>query len=87
MFTELFSNVWLTFLTVTGGLAEGIKTSFESLIYQTGFEESSSGGLDILLYKSQISPLASFLFAVGGFGLAIGIVYGIFRLIRGVASR
>lgn len=87
MFTDLFSNVWGTFLTVTGGLAEGIKTSFESLIYRVDFEESASGGLDFLLFKGEMSPLVTFLFAVGGFGLAIGIIYAIFRLIRGVVSR
>lgn len=89
MFSTLFGNVWQTFATVTSGLANGIKEAFAGLIYKvTGSAGAPDvGGFDILIDKSTISPLASFLFAIGGFGLAIGIIYGIFRLIRGVAHR
>ena len=89
MFTELFRNVWTTFVTVTGGLADGIKESFRSLIYKVNIETAGdeSGHLDFIVVESSVSPLATFLFAVGGLGLAIGLIYAIFRLIRGVAGR
>ena len=86
MFTDLITNVFDTFVTVTGGLADGIKNAFKGLIYKAEYSVNPDGALEIVS-SNELSPLVTFLFAIGGFALAVGIIYGIFRLIRGVASR
>lgn len=88
MFSELLVNVWSTFVDVIGGLADGLKEAFRALIYVPEEIAGDAGNwLQRITYTTEISPFVRFLFTIGGFGLAIGIIYGIFRLIRGVAHR
>lgn len=65
--TELFSS----FTTVIGGLADGIKNAFENLIY-----------VDPAAAEPAFSPVVLFVFTMAGIGLATGILYKIFSLIR-----
>lgn len=64
---ELFSS----FNTVIVALAGGLKTAFVNLIYL-------NPNADNLV----ISPIARFVFVMAGVGLATGILYKIFGLIR-----
>ena len=67
LITELFSS----FSTVIGGLADGIKGAFTNLLY-----------VDPNATDPQFSPIVLFIFTMAGLGLASGILYKIFGLIR-----
>ena len=67
MFSDLISEIFSSFTTVIGGLATGIKSAFNELIFDL---PDGSG------------PLIYFIFAIAGVGLATGILYKIFGLIR-----
>lgn len=80
MFVELFETVFSTFAAVVGSLADGVKEAFNCLVYQV---DVSGAGVEFV--NGTLSNLARFLFSIGGFGLAVGVLYGIFGLIRGKA--
>lgn len=67
LITEIFSS----FSTVIKGLADGLKTAFGELIY-----------VDPAATDPTFSPLVLFLFTMLGLGLATGILYKIFSLIK-----
>ena len=67
---ELISTIFESFTTVITGLSTGLQSAFTSLIYANG--ESGT-----------FSPLVLFLFTMAGVGLAAGILYKIFGLIKG----
>ena len=67
--SELISEIFSSFSTVITGLADGLKSAFTSLIYTNG----TSG---------EFSPLVLFVFTMAGLGLATGILYKIFGMVR-----
>ena len=67
---ELISTIFSSFTTVITSLAGGLQSAFTQLIYANG--ESGT-----------FSPLVLFLFTMAGVGLAAGILYKIFGLIKG----
>ena len=67
---ELISTIFSSFSTVITSLAGGLQSAFTQLIYANG--ESGT-----------FSPLVLFLFTMAGVGLAAGILYKIFGLIKG----
>lgn len=69
---SLVESIFETFSTVIEGLADGLKTAFTSLIYVDNT-------------ATTFSPLILFVFTMAGIGLAAGILYKIFGMIR--ASR
>ena len=66
---DLVKSIFDTFSTVIEGLSDGLKTAFINLIYT----DSSA---------TAFSPLVLFVFTMAGIGLAAGILYKIFALIR-----
>ena len=66
---DLVTSIFDTFNTVIEGLANGLKTAFTNLIYT----DSTA---------TAFSPLVLFVFTMAGIGLAAGILYKIFALIR-----
>ena len=71
--SELITTIFDSFTTVITGLADGLNTAFTNLLYVGG--DTSAG----------FSPLVLFLFTMLGLGLASGILYKIFGLIRNKA--
>ncbi len=71
---ELISNVFSSFSDVITGLAGGLREAFTQLIYANGSEGA-------------FSPLVLFLLTFAGVGLAAGILWKIFGLIRGKSQR
>lgn len=69
--SELISEIFSSFSTVIEGLASGLKTAFGHLIY-----------VDPAATDPVFSPLVLFLFTMLGLGLATGILYKIFGLIK-----
>lgn len=67
--SELITEIFSSFTTVITGLADGLKSAFTNLIYANG----SSG---------TFSPLVLFIFTMAGLGLATGILYKIFGMVR-----
>lgn len=67
LITEIFSS----FTTVIKGLAGGLKDAFMELIY-----------VDAAATDPQFSPLVLFVFTMAGLGLASGILYKIFSMVR-----
>ena len=69
--TELITTLFSVFSTVITGLADGLKTGFGNLIY-----------VDPSATTPVFSPLILFLFTMAGLGLATGILYKMFGLIK-----
>lgn len=69
--SELITEIFTSFSTVIEGLANGLKTSFSSLIY-----------VDPAATDPTFSPLVLFIFTMAGLGLATGILYKIFGMVR-----
>lgn len=69
--SDLVTNIFESFGIVIGGLTEGLKDSFDELIY-----------VDPAAADLQFSPLILFLFTLAGVAVATGIVYGIFSLVK-----
>lgn len=69
--SDLFSELFSAFGDTISGLANGIKDAFLNIIY-----------VDPDATTRQISDLAKFGFLMLGLSMAIGLVYGAFRLIR-----
>ena len=67
--SQLITEIFSSFSTVIEGLADGLKTAFTHLIYTNG----TSG---------DFSPLVLFIFTMAGLGLATGILYKIFGMVR-----
>lgn len=67
--SQLITEIFTSFSSVITGLANGLKDAFTSLIYTNG-----TGG--------DFSPLVLFVFTMAGLGLATGILYKIFGMIR-----
>ena len=68
---EIITSMMQGFTDTMSGLTTGIREGFTSLIYET-----SAGGEQVL------SNLAKFGFVIGGFGLAVSVVFVLFKLIR-----
>lgn len=69
--TSLITDMFSSFGTAIEGLTGGIKDAFLNIIY-----------LDPSSATPVVSPLAQFIFIMGGLSIAIGLVYGAVRLIR-----
>lgn len=69
--SELVKELFSSFTEVITGLSNGIKTSFTNLIY-----------VDPAASDPQFSPIVLFVFTMAGIGLATGILYKIFSMIR-----
>lgn len=69
--SELITELFSSFTTVIEGLASGIKSAFTNLLYVNPAAENP-----------QFSPIVLFIFTMAGLGLATGILYKIFGLIR-----
>ncbi|MBR2927168.1 MAG: hypothetical protein IKC31_06290 [Clostridia bacterium] len=75
-FVTLVEEMFSTFTVVISGMAGGLKEAFLQLIY-----------VDPEGATKEWSPLVIFLFVAGGVVLGMGLLTGIFGLIRGVAHR
>lgn len=71
-FVQLVEAIFGSFTTVIGSLAEGLQSAFTNLVYLGGNVESG------------FSPLIIFVFVMAGVGIATGLLYKIFGLIRGM---
>lgn len=69
--TELITLIFSTFTTVIKGLASGLKEAFSQLLY---VDPSASDPV--------FSPMVLFIFTLAGLGLATGILYKMFGLIK-----
>lgn len=69
--SELITEIFTSFSTVIEGLADGLKTAFSNLIY-----------VDPAATDPAFSPLVLFIFTMAGLGLATGILYKIFGMVR-----
>ena len=63
--------MFTSFTTVIGGLASGLKDAFANIIYT-----------DPSAATPTLSPLVVFVFVMAGVGLATGILYKIFGMVR-----
>lgn len=68
---ELVQAIFATFMTVIQGLAGGLKTAFAQILY---VDPSASDPV--------FSPMVLFIFTLAGVGLATGILYKMFGLIK-----
>ena len=68
---DMIKTMFSSFTDVIEGLGNGIKVAFTTLIYE-----------DPNAAEKVLSDPAQFAFIVGGAGLAIGVVFGLFRLIK-----
>ena len=68
---ELITEIFTSFSEVIKGLSDGIKDAFTNLIY-----------VDPNVTDPQFSPIVLFIFTMAGLGLATGILYKIFGMIR-----
>lgn len=69
--SKLITEIFGSFTEVIKGLSGGIKDAFSNLIY-----------LDPSATDPQFSPIVLFIFTMAGLGLATGILYKIFGMIR-----
>jgi hypothetical protein len=69
--SELIKELFSSFTTVITELSGGIKEAFVNLIY-----------VDPSVTDPQFSPIVLFIFTMAGLGLATGILYKIFGMIR-----
>ena len=69
--SELVKEIFSSFSEVIKGLSGGIKDAFSNLIY-----------VDAAATDPQFSPVVLFVFTMAGVGLATGILYKIFGMIR-----
>ena len=69
--SELIKELFSSFTTVITELSGGIKEAFLNLIY-----------VDPAVTDPQFSPIVLFIFTMAGLGLATGILYKIFGMIR-----
>lgn len=69
--SDLFSELFSAFGDTISGLANGIKDAFLNIIF-----------VDPDAATREISDIAKFGFLMLGLSMAIGLVYGAFRLIR-----
>ena len=69
--TGLIEDIFDSFSTVIKGLAQGLKDAFGHIIY-----------VDPAATSPTFSPMIVFLFTMAGVGLATGILYKIFGMVR-----
>ena len=69
--SELITAIFSTFTVVIQGLATGLKTAFSQLLYVAPAAENPV-----------FSPMVLFIFTLAGLGLATGILYKMFGLIK-----
>ncbi len=74
--SELITTIFDSFNTVINGLSGGLKGAFNNLIY-----------VDPAATDPVISPMVLFIFTMFGLGLASGILYKIFGMIRSRGGR
>ena len=70
-FSNLVTEMFSTFKTVITGTSGGIKDAFVNLVY-----------VDPAVDNPEFSPIILFVFTMAGVGLAVGILYKIFSLIK-----
>lgn len=68
---SLITQMFTSFTDVVGGLAGGIKDAFANLIY-----------VDPSASTPVVAELPKFIFIMAGVGLATGILYKVFGMIR-----
>lgn len=71
--TALVEEIFASFSVVMTGLAGGLSEAFSRLIYVYNAEGPTT----------QFNPLVLFIFTVAGISLGAGILWGMFKLIRG----
>ena len=69
--TDLIESIFESFTTVITGLGSGLKEAFSNIIY-----------VDPAAASPVFSPLVIFIFVMAGLGLATGIFFKIFGMIR-----
>lgn len=69
--SELITTLFSVFTTVITSLAGGLKTAFANLLY-----------VDPAASSPEFSPVVLFLFTMAGVGLACGILFKMFALIK-----
>ena len=69
--TDLIEAIFDSFTTVITGLGSGLKEAFSNIIY-----------VDPAATSPVFSPLVIFIFVMSGLGLATGVFYKIFGVIR-----
>ena len=69
--TDLIEDIFDSFSTVIKGLAQGLKDAFGHIIY-----------VDPAATSPVFSPMIVFIFTMAGVGLATGILYKIFGMVR-----
>lgn len=74
MFSNLVTEMFSSFTDTMKGMSAGFQNAFNKLIYADG----TSG---------TFSDITIFLFVVLGIGLGTGVLFGIFKLIQGLAHR
>lgn len=75
---ELISTIFSSFTEVMTGLAGGLSSAFNHLLYVYDAQGAQT---------EAFSPLVLFIFTMAGVSLGAGILWGIFRLIRGSSHR
>ena len=68
---DLITEIFSSFTEVIKGLSGGLKAAFSNLIY-----------VDPSATDPTFSPLVLFIFTMAGLGLATGILYKIFSMVR-----
>lgn len=76
--TALVEEIFASFNVVITGLAGGLSDAFGYLIYKVGTDGTLT---------NEFNPLILFIFTVAGLGLAAGILWKIFGLIRGASHK
>lgn len=74
MFSNLVTEMFSNFTGTMHGMAAGFQNAFNNLIYVNG-------------EVGTFSDITIFLFVVLGIGLGTGVLFGIFKLIQGLAHR
>lgn len=73
----LVEEIFASFSVVMTGLADGLSEAFSRLIYVYGETGPTT----------EFNPLVLFIFTVAGISLGAGILWGMFKLIRGSSHR
>ena len=75
----IVETIFDTFTEVMTGLSEGLTTAFNHILYTY----DASGNIN----TSEFNPLILFIFTVAGIGLAAGILWKMFGMIKGASGR
>lgn len=75
---ELVSTIFSTFREVMTGLAGGLSDAFSRLIYVYDAQGAAT---------EEFNPLVLFIFTVAGISLGAGLLWGMFKMIKGASHR